>query len=304
MGFGRWVETWLVWSVRYWCPAVLKVGRPGHSGSERVRRSLRREVAALDTRHPGLPRLVADGTESAEPYVLTEYVDGPDLAEAVDETGVLDPVDVALLGAQLLPALMDLHRRGLAHLDVKPENVVLGDGRPVLVDCGSARAIGSLQPPGRPVGTEGYAAPELEACEPVSAAMDLYGLGTVLAEALTGVPFPDGGPLPRTTVTGLVERSLSSAPDDRGRAGDVLDELARCCGNRWPWPEWLDRYATRSRCRLMVAGAEWAGRRTDAQGGLASYGGDGWAERRTGPSGLSDVRAEWGGRRTEVRAGR
>lgn len=241
---GRRVETWLVWSVRYWCPVVLKVGRPGHAGSERVRRSLGREVAALDTTHPGLPRLVADGTESADAYVLLEYVDGPDLAEAIDDTGAVDAVDVALLGGQLLPALVDLHRRGLAHLDVKPENVVLRDGRPVLVDFGSARVIGSPQPPGRPVGTEGYAAPELEACEPVSAAMDLYGLGTVLAEALTGVPFPDGRPLPRTTVTGLVERLLSSAPDDRRQAGDVLEELARCCGKRRPWPEWLDRYAT------------------------------------------------------------
>ena len=243
---GARIETWLVWSARGWHPAVLKLARPHQRYNPRVLRSLRREVAALTTRHPALPRLVADGTVSSDPYLLVEYVDGPDLAEAIDDTGPMDPVDAALLGAHLLPALADLHRRGLAHLDVKPENVVLRDGRPVLVDFGSSRRIGSPQPAGRPVGTMGYAAPELEACDPVSAAMDMYGLGTVLAESLTGEPFPDGVALPDTPLTGLVERLLSENPKDRGETADVLAELAECAGDRRPWPAWADGYGRRS----------------------------------------------------------
>jgi hypothetical protein len=92
----------------------------------------------------------------------------------------------------------------------------------------------------------GYAAPELEACDPVSAAMDLYGLGTVLAESLTGEPFPDGVPLPDTPLTGLVERLLSESPKDRGETADVLVELAECAGDRRPWPAWADDYGSRS----------------------------------------------------------
>lgn len=164
----------------------------------------------------------------------------------LDDNGALDPVDAALLGAHLLPAVADLHRRGLAHLDVKTENVVLRDGRLVLVDFGSTRRIGSPQPAGRPVGTEGYAAPELEACEPVSAAMDLYGIGTVLAEALTGMPFTDGVPLPDSALTPLVERLLSDDPADRGDTAGVLAELAKCAGDRRPWPAWVDDYGRAS----------------------------------------------------------
>ncbi len=174
------------------------------------------------------------------PHVVLEYVDGPTVAEVVDETGPQAAADVAQLGAQLLPALLALHDRGLAHLDVKAENVILRDGRPVLIDLGSSRAIGSEQPAGRPVGTSGYAAPEMEACEPISAQMDLYGLGTVLAEALTGAPFPDRSPLPPEPLSDLVTRLLSDDPAARGTVQQALLDLAACCDPE-PWPTWAGR---------------------------------------------------------------
>ncbi len=203
--------------------------------------TLRREVDALDgVTHPALPRLVEQHLRADVPHLVTEYVDGPTLAEVVDDDGPLRPREAAKLGAQLLPALAVLHARGLAHLDVKPENVVLRDGRPVLIDFGSSRPLGRRQPAGRPVGTVGYAAPEMEACAPVSAAMDLFGLGAVLAEALTGVPFPEQPRLPRSRLTPLVRRLLANDPADRGSTPDVLVGLAAACGAEPPWPRWLD----------------------------------------------------------------
>jgi serine/threonine protein kinase len=223
LGVGHRCETWLVWSVALWAPAVLKAARPHQIRHPRAVKSLRRETAALSGNlHPAVPRLLADGTDAPIPHILVEYIDGPTLADELEENGVLSVTESALLGAQLLPALMALHKRGLAHLDVKPDNIVLRDGRPVLIDYGSARAIGSKQPPGHPVGTLGYASPAQEACEPVSAAMDLYSLGRTLAEA--SGELPDGLQLllaPHATI----ERALSA--------------LAAAAGELRPWPAWL-----------------------------------------------------------------
>ncbi len=240
LGIGQRCETWLVWSPSLWSPAVLKLARPHQFRHPRAAKSLRRETAALDGNlHPALPRLFADGTDDAVPHLLIEYVDGPSLADELDENGALDPSEVALLGAQLLPAVMSLHQRGLAHLDLKPDNIVLRDARPILIDFGSARRLGSLQPSGHPVGTLGYAPPEQEACEPVSAAMDLYALGQTLQEALTGgVPGINHDSEVQVVIDGL----LASDPQARGDAAGALVALARSAGAARPWPGWLDRF--------------------------------------------------------------
>lgn len=260
LGVGLRCETWLVWSPRLWSPAVLKVARPHQIAHPRAVKSLRREVAALaGNLHPALPRLLDDGTQAPVPYLLIEYVDGPSLADELDENGALGPAEAALLGAQILPAVMSLHQRGLAHLDLKPENLVLRDGHPILIDFGSSRRIGSLQPAGHPVGTLGYAPPEQEACHPVTAAMDLYALGTTLSEGLTGT-----SPAIQTTVTGstavhsaavaqdsglqarmaaVVARLVAEEPAARGTAADALLALSAAAGDLRPWPDWLDRYA-------------------------------------------------------------
>ena len=256
LGVGQRCETWLVWSPSLWSPAVLKLARPHQFRHPRAVKSLRRETAALDGNlHPALPRLLADGTDAPVPHLLIEYVDGPSLADELDDNGTLDPFSVALLGAQLLPPLMSLHQRGLAHLDLKPDNIVLRDGHPILIDFGSARRLGSLQPAGHPVGTLGYAPPEQEACQPVSAAMDLYALGQTLQEALIGTSprgvtpgealTPTDGPAIHhgSEVQLVIEGLLASDPAARGSAAEAAVALARSAGPARPWPEWLDRFA-------------------------------------------------------------
>lgn len=187
LGVGHRCETWLAWSPQRWCPAVVKLPRPHQVGHPGARGSLRREVAALTGNlHPALPRLFEDGSDATLPYLVFEHVDGIALDVEIDERGALAESEVALLGTQLFAALHAVHARGLAHVDVKPENVVLRDGRPVLLDFGSARALGSPQPAGHLIGSPGYASPDLEAGEPISAAMDVYGLGVALYETLSG----------------------------------------------------------------------------------------------------------------------
>jgi len=250
LGVGRRCETWLVWSPRLWSPAVLKLVRPHQLEHPRAVKALRRETAALSCNpHPALPRLLADGTSEPVPHLLLEYVDGPSLADEIDENGALGSAEAALLGAQLLPAITSLHQRGLAHLDLKPDNIVLRDGRPILIDFGTARRIGSLQPAGEPVGTPGYAPPEQEDCQPVSLAMDLYGLGMTLAESITGVPItPETAvhavrELPASPTAAVIEQLVAEDPSARGHTADVLVALAAAAGELRPWPEWLDRSA-------------------------------------------------------------
>jgi serine/threonine protein kinase len=261
LGVGRRCETWLAWSVEGWHPVVVKLPRPHQVTEPRAWASLAREVYVLTrARHPALPRLYADRLDQECPHLVMEFVDGPDLAEELDDGGPLDAGSAVQLAATVLAALVAVHATGAAHCDIKPANVVLRDGRPVLIDFGSARPIGSEQPAGRPVGTLGYAAPEMEACRPITPAMDVYGVGVVLAEALSTVearppaaagrlrvvpdddhqagPGADGGSLDADLRR--LARQLSDP--DPARRPDVVTALGLLAGVAGPdrlWPSWV-----------------------------------------------------------------
>ena len=252
LGVGYRCETWLAWSSSLWAPVVVKFPRPHQLDHPRARRSLRREVAAMaGNLHPGLPRLYVDGTDAAQPHIVAEYVDGPALDDEIDERGAFSPLDAALLASQLLSALRTVHARGLAHIDVKPANIVLRDARPVVLDFGSAREIGALQPAGKLIGSPGYAAPELEAGAPISATMDIYGVGVVLHEALTGkitfepevpaterpAPIPPQPSDAADVVMSMLDPDPSRRPDlDSALRGfGVIARLFDCP----VWPDWV-----------------------------------------------------------------
>lgn len=269
LGVGMRCETWLAWSPSTWAPVVLKLARPGQLAGSRVRESLWREATALAAcRHPDLPDLVADGHAEAIPHLLISYVDGPDLDQVLDG-GPLPPIDVMVLAWRLLAVLRSMHAAGYAHLDLTPANVVLRDGHPVLVDLGSARPLGRPQPAGRPIGTAGYTAPELEAAAPISASMDVFGVGVVLAEAALGRALfdQDVAPPDRAEVGGLLSGvhqdvaelvTLLLEPDPRRRihCAGALAHIGRLSvRDDWEhltWPRWVSRE--------LEAELEWVGR--------------------------------------------
>jgi serine/threonine protein kinase len=239
-------EAWLAWSVEQWCPVVVKLVRPNQARQPRALRVLTREVTALSgATHPALPRLLHDGTRDETPHLVLEHVDGPGLDEVLEENGPMTVEDAALLGARILAGAADLHRRGLAHLDLKPANIVLRDGRPTLADFGSTRRIGTSQRPGHPTGTVGYAAPELEGGRSISSTMDCYAVGVILYEAVTGdtpgqssemVSVP---PVLRRVVHGL----LNPDPEHRMPAETAMRALAdNVPADRRPWPRWADQH--------------------------------------------------------------
>jgi serine/threonine protein kinase len=261
LGVGQRCETWLAWSTDLWIPVVVKLARPHQAAHPRARVAVSRECDALiRCPHPAVPRLIIDGRDGAPPYLVQEYVDGPTLDAAL-ESGPLAADETIALAAQLTAAVRTLHAQGLAHVDLKPDNVILRDGRPALIDLGSARDLGRPQPAGKPIGSPGYAAPELEGGAPISAAMDLYGIGTIMYEALTGeaafdpdLPVPDR-PAPGSlafpadvpeSLEVLTKSLLALDPAERpAAADDLLVRLAECftvAHSGELWPEAASRY--------------------------------------------------------------
>jgi serine/threonine protein kinase len=139
--------------------------------------------------HPGLVPVYDAGTdETGRPWVVMELVDGETLADAI-RRGPMPSEQVAWTGACLADALAYVHGEGLIHRDVKPANVLLGqDGRVRLTDFGIARLVDAAKvtATGLTVGTASYLSPEQVTAEPVGTAADVYSLGLVLLECLTG----------------------------------------------------------------------------------------------------------------------
>jgi serine/threonine protein kinase len=181
---------------------AIKCFRPGASDHD-LRRQ-RQEMTLLSRLdHRGLVRLHDGGSVDGCPFVVTDLVEGPTLAERIATGPPLAPGAVRRLGAQLADALSYVHAAGIVHRDVKPANVLLGgwqaggaggvgghcdSSRPRLADFGIARAVDATPATadGCVVGTAAYLAPEQVRGELVAAATDVYALGLVLLEALTG----------------------------------------------------------------------------------------------------------------------
>lgn len=174
-------------------------GRPVALKRARTRRSSRveREVAVLDRlRHPRIAALIAHGTtDDGFAWLATEWIDGVGLDERLDR-GPLSFEDAIRLGRGLAQGLAVAHAHGVVHRDVKPGNVRLADddpGSPVLLDFGVAHedVTLALTRPGAILGTPAYMAPEqARAVDIVDARADIFSLGAVLYQALTGrLPF-------------------------------------------------------------------------------------------------------------------
>ncbi|MGW5201566.1 protein kinase domain-containing protein [Streptomyces spiralis] len=171
-------------------PAAVKVIKPSVVDSE-SRQRFAHEIEVLKTIWgPRIAAFLGADAEAEQPWLATEYVDGPDLARHVHTHGPLPSVLTAALGAILAEALSAVHTQGLLHRDLKPANVLLGPNGPKIIDFGLAaftESTISLTAPHQVVGTPICMAPEQAAgVKPLTAAVDVYALGALLLFAVTG----------------------------------------------------------------------------------------------------------------------
>jgi eukaryotic-like serine/threonine-protein kinase len=152
-------------------------------------RFLREAKLAAQLSHPNIVQVFDVGEEDGRPFIVMECVEGSTLAKELDERGPLDPPEVVDLALQVCGALEHAHAAGLVHRDIKPQNLLLRpDGTVKIADFGIARAAETtkLTQAGSVMGTAAYLAPEQALGEEVTAAADIYSLGCVLYELLTG----------------------------------------------------------------------------------------------------------------------
>jgi serine/threonine protein kinase len=233
----------------------------------------REGVAQFGLDHPGIVKVLDANLSASPPFVVLEYVDGRSLRQLLRERGRLEIPDVAAIFRQLAAAVAFAHERGVVHGDVKPENVlVAGTGTDLaakLTDFQLGSAAAGVRPPTGeaglrpsletrgPLGTYRYLAPEQELGEAVDGRADLFALGVVLFEMLTG-RLPQGRDLPsdlEPSVSWWWDHIFSRCYTGVGRryasARELLADLAAAANG----PRWGDMPSQRAPLGALRPGA-------------------------------------------------
>jgi serine/threonine protein kinase len=195
LGGGSLYEVYLVWDELLHAICVAKVVRPDQVSDEHALSDLREEAEILERlAHPVIVRGFDAVLDGPHPHLLLEHLEGPSLRRLIKKGGALPLQQLLPLALSLSGALHYLARMDVVHLDVKPDNVIMGVP-PRMIDLSIARDAESARRIRRPVGTDAYMPPEQ--CRPelhadlIGPASDVWGLGATLHHALTGSrPFP------------------------------------------------------------------------------------------------------------------
>jgi serine/threonine-protein kinase len=224
---------------------------------EFVERFRREASSAAGLQHQHVVSVYDRGESDGTPYIAMEYVSGSTLKQLVRDRGPLAPAQAIDLTVQILRAARFAHRRGIIHRDFKPQNVIVDDeGRAKVTDFGIARAGASdMTQTGSIMGTAQYLSPEQAQGHAVNARSDLYSIGVILYELLTGsVPFDaesavtvalkqvSESPIPPRSrnpkvppeLEAIVLRALEKDPADRFADADEFIAALQAAGSRIP----------------------------------------------------------------------
>ena len=215
----------------------------------------REAQAAANLNHPNIVGVYDWGKVNNTYYIAMEYVNGRTLADILKQSGTLTPMQVCDVMSEVASALVSAHQSGVVHRDIKPGNILVSNtGQVKVADFGIARALGagvekSLTQTGAVMGTATYFSPEQAQGASTDQRSDIYSLGVVMYEMLSGVaPFTGENavaiaykqvheqPIPLDKrvmstppeIVAIVQKCMQKAPDDRySDAAQVRDELRR-----------------------------------------------------------------------------
>jgi eukaryotic-like serine/threonine-protein kinase len=252
LGSGGMAEVYLAEDEELGRKVALKMLNERHARDEQFVERFKREARnAAGLSHPHIVRIYDRGQAEGTYYIAMEYLDGPTLKELLTRKGPTPPLTAIKFAREILSALAEAHRNDIVHRDIKPHNVIVGpDWNVKVTDFGIARSGASqMTEAGSIVGTAQYLSPEQARGKPVDQRSDLYSLGIVLYELLTGkVPFtgdaaveiamkhlnavPDPPSKLRPEIShdldAVVMRALAKDPDQRYSSAEEMDaDLAR-----------------------------------------------------------------------------
>jgi serine/threonine protein kinase len=231
-------------------PVAVKVLGPAVAGDPDARLRLAREVETMRrVRSRYVAQVLDADVYGPSPYIVTRYVPGPSLEAAVRQSGPLRGRALLQLAGGLAEALAAIHATGVVHRDLKPGNVLLDDGQPVVIDFGIAHLPDTtrLTKTGLVMGTPGYLSPEVIEGRPPSGATDVHAWGATVAFAATGRPPYGTGDFQtvffriiegRSELAGvppelmpLVTAALSADPPSRPTARSLVSRFAASGAN-------------------------------------------------------------------------
>jgi eukaryotic-like serine/threonine-protein kinase len=249
IGGGSRYEVFLVWDDSLYALGVAKLLRPDQASDEKALRDLGREVEVLEAlSHPSLVRAFDAVLDGPRPHVLIEHLEGPSLRRLIRRDGAIALHQLLPLAANVAGALQYMANSGHVHLDVKPDNIVMGVP-PRLIDLSIARTAERAATTKGPIGTDPYMPPEQclgsSAEAPIGPPADAWGVGATLFHAVAGEkPFPRGGgdagperfpqlvepprPLPSAVpeeLRRLIAELLDRDPAARPTCGEVVERL-------------------------------------------------------------------------------
>lgn len=206
---------------------ALKALHPALASSDAARTRLRRETRTVNAvRSPFVAHIVDAETDASQPFVVSEYVAGPTLAEVV-QSGPVPMKGVAALSYHLASTIAAVHRAHVIHRDIKPSNIICSQRGPVLIDFGIAMGAGDehLTSTGLVSGTAGYTAPELLSGRPPSRRSDWWAWCATLLSCATGRPPFGSGDMKATIL-----RVMQGEPDLAGLSPRIAAALGAGLG--------------------------------------------------------------------------
>lgn len=205
---------------------AVKLIRPEYASSPQFRRRFMHEVAAAGRVGGFHTAQVVDADTAAQsPWLVTAFIEGPSLHEAVSTRGPLPAGEVKALAAGLAEGLAAIHDCGLVHRDLKPGNVIMAVDGPRIIDFGIAQVAdaGAVTTAGTVVGTFSFMSPEQIRADRAGPAGDVFSLGCVLAFAATG-----RSPFAAASIPAIAHRVLSEPPQLDGVAGGLRGLIEAC----------------------------------------------------------------------------